>query len=80
MVIITIRFNQRVQRTFDQDRHKCICISLSHVPTRLQKKTKWKCSKQYIFFQNRFNIYISSFFLQYFIGKIYSTWDDNKYM
>lgn len=79
MVIVTKRINQRVQRTFGQDRHKCICISLSHVPTRLQKKTKWKRSKQYIFFQNRFNIYFF-FSLQYFIGKIYSTWDDNKYM
>lgn len=49
MVIVNIvakHFSQRVQRMFGQDRHKCICISLSHVPTRLQKKTKWKCSKQ----------------------------------
>lgn len=49
MIIVVMTFNQRVQRTFDQDRHKCICISLFHVPTRLQKENKMEMFKAIMF-------------------------------
>lgn len=41
-------------------------------------KQKRKCSKQSFFFSKIALIYF--FLLHCFIGKTYSTWDDNKYM
>lgn len=45
-----------------------------------KRKQNENVQSNHFFFQNRFNIYNFFFFLHCFIGKTYSTWDDNKYM